>query len=432
VVKETAMWTDCRALRCGSRLTVVVAACLLATGGCAFSDRNWVELGEAVDRAEHRNLALAVAGESASDTQSPSVGNASPSLETRRIDPAALAMARRLVRSTDTILEQADVNNAFRNTTGTQQENLSHSLIRQTGLPTGRPNLDGTSVLRTDFVTRQEEDSTGPDVLMLVEMAGAEGSADAAGQHQAGSAHPAASQPDRGPLPGFKDTVWRDVKRIHLDLWKDTKRVYWNPTNVVILLAAGGVSAALRPEVDDDIEDFYDQHHTMSDGWRQTFGFLGNPAFHFALAGAWYLAGQQAQSTKTYEVGKTLFSALIINGVSTMALKLAACTDSPNGEPLAWPSGHTSSAFTVAAVMHQAYGPLAGIPLYGVSAMVALSRLDDREHSLSDCVFGAALGLVIGHTVASGHRPQIFGGDLIPYADPTTGSGGIAWFKMTK
>jgi len=234
---------------------------------------------------------------------------------------------------------------------------------------------------------------------------------------------------ERGPLPGFGQSVKRDVKQMPGTLWNDTKNVYTNTGNLIILGLAGGASIALRPEVDDDIADHYDKHHTFTEDWRDTFGALGNPGTHFAVAGVMYLVGQQMPSTKTYEVGRTLFSALIINDVSTVLLKLAACDESPNGEDWAWPSGHVSSTATLAAVMHEAYGPLAGIPLYGLTGLVAVERMDDREHWFSDVVFGAAMGWVIGHTVASGHRPEMFGGEIVPYADPKSGGAGVAWVK---
>jgi len=233
----------------------------------------------------------------------------------------------------------------------------------------------------------------------------------------------------RDPLPSLRETVVRDLKRLPEGLWQDTKRVYTDPTNVVVLLTAGGAALALRPEVDDDIEDKYDRSHSFSEPWRDTFGVLGNPGTHFALAGAWYLLGAEKRDAKTYQVGRTLMNALIINDLSTLLLKVACNTESPNGENLAFPSGHVSSTACLAAVMHEAYGPWVGIPLYGLTGLVAVERMDDREHAFSDVVFGAALGWVIGHTVATGHRPEIFGGQIVPYADPVNRSSGLAWIK---
>lgn len=246
-----------------------------------------------------------------------------------------------------------------------------------------------------------------------------------------GADPPSTTQPamQRGPLPGFGETVKRDIKRAPGELWRDTKAVYTNVPNLIILGLSGAASIALRPEADEDVADYYGNGKVFNGDWPDTFATLGNPGVHFAVAGVMYLAGQQLPHTKTYEVGRTLFSALIINDISTVLLKLAACDKSPNGEFWAWPSGHVSSTMTLAAVMHEAYGPLAGVPLYGVTTLVAIERMDDGEHWLSDVIFGAAMGWVIGHTVAGGRAPEIFGGELIPYANPATGTTGVAWLK---
>lgn len=240
----------------------------------------------------------------------------------------------------------------------------------------------------------------------------------------------AATQPTpRGPLPGLLDTIVRDLKMAPKELWRDSKKTFGNPYNLVFLLGAGGASLALRPEVDDDIEDHYNRHHTFDGDWPDTFGAIGNPGVHFALAGAWYLTGQLMQEAKTYEVGKRMFSALTITGVTTILLKVAANTDSPNGESLSWPSGHVSSTMAMATVLNDAYGPLVGLPMFGLTGLVAVERLDDGEHHFSDVIFGAALGWVVAETVMKEHRPEVFGGELVPYFDPNRPSAGVAWVK---
>lgn len=234
----------------------------------------------------------------------------------------------------------------------------------------------------------------------------------------------------RAPLPSFWDTVKRDVKNMPRDLWEDTKRVYTDAPNLIILGLTYGGSLALRESgVDSTIEDDFDHHNVFAEDWRDAFGALGNPGTHFALAGAWYLAGQQMQDQETYEVGRTLFSALTITGLSTMLGKAAAWDNSPNGEWGAFPSGHVSSTFAFASVMHDAYGHWVGIPLYGLGALVAIERIEDGEHYFSDVIMGGVMGLVIGHSVAQGHDFELFGGQILPYADPANGSSGVAWVK---
>ncbi len=233
----------------------------------------------------------------------------------------------------------------------------------------------------------------------------------------------------RGPLPSFRDTLRRDIKNLPGDLWHQTVDVYTNPLNLIILAGAGGASIAVAQHQDEDTAEFFDENHHFGQGWRDALSFAGSPATHFVLAGLWYTVGAVKQDEKTYEVGKTLIDALVINGLSTSLIKIVSNRESPNGEEQAFPSGHTSSSVTFATVMHEAYGPWVGMPLYGLSALVAMERLDDGEHWISDVVFGAALGLVVGHTVASGRPPELLGGQLAPYVNPENGISGIAWVK---
>lgn len=238
------------------------------------------------------------------------------------------------------------------------------------------------------------------------------------------------------PLASFWDTVKRDLKAMPSDLWRDTKRVYANPVNLVILGGTlGGAIAIKGTDVDRSVEhhfnrnnDFKPPHHHFSEDWRDAFGAIGNPGTHFALAGLWYLIGQQSMDDKTYEVGKTLFSALMINGVTVMVGQAASYDRAPNGERGTLPSGHTSSSFVFASVMHKAYGHLVGIPLYGLATLAGYERVEDGEHYLSDVVMGGVLGLVVGHSVADGRDPEFFGWKLLPYASPQGGAG-VAFVK---
>lgn len=238
------------------------------------------------------------------------------------------------------------------------------------------------------------------------------------------------------PLASFWDTVKRDLKAMPSDLWRDTKRVYANPVNLVILGGTLGGSIAIKESgVDRSVEhhfnrrhDFEPPHHTFKEDWRDAFGAAGNPGTHFALAGLWYLIGQQSMDDKTYEVGKTLFSALMINGVTVMVGQAASYDRAPNGERGTFPSGHTSSSFVVASVLHHAYGHAVGVPLYGLAALVAYERVEDGEHYFSDVIMGGVLGMVVGHSVAGGRDPEFFGWKILPYAS-TQGGTGVAFVK---
>ncbi len=117
-----------------------------------------------------------------------------------------------------------------------------------------------------------------------------------------------------------------------------------------------------------------------------------------------------------------------------MGLKLLINDDTPNGKDLAWPSGHTSSSFAVASVLHDLYGPEVGIPAYLGAGFVGYRMMDAGDHWASDVLFGAVLGYMVGHHVAGKyHDIEVAGFDLIPFSTvhvdkPVMGMGFIKEF----
>ena len=82
---------------------------------------------------------------------------------------------------------------------------------------------------------------------------------------------------------------------------------------------------------------------------------------------------------------------------------------------MGFPSYHTSSSFTFAAVLNEYYGPTVGLPAYGLAGLIGWSRIDERDHDLSDVIFGATLGYVIGKSVARRRYNRDCGIRLLPY-----------------
>ncbi len=50
-------------------------------------------------------------------------------------------------------------------------------------------------------------------------------------------------------------------------------------------------------------------------------------------------------------------------------------------------------------MLQRHYGWKVGIPAYAVAGYIASSRLSEARHYLSDVVFGAAVGTLVGRTV---------------------------------
>ncbi len=223
----------------------------------------------------------------------------------------------------------------------------------------------------------------------------------------------------------------RDAKEMPATLWDDTKATFTDPWALVGLGVAGASGIALcASNADHCVAHHFRQNGSQLNTFWDSVGDVGgNPATHFAFTGAMYFASLAGENTKAYETSKAMLNALAINGLTTVALKGLVHTRSPNGDIHGWPSGHTSSSFCFATVMHEAYGPWVGVPLFAFASYVGYERLDARNHDFSDVISGAFLGMAIGHAVMQNHKARVFGFELMPWADPKGGAMGLALVK---
>lgn len=232
--------------------------------------------------------------------------------------------------------------------------------------------------------------------------------------------------------PAYPGEFWTSFGRASKEfperLWSDTKATATNPLSLAGIGAAGVTGIVLAStNVDDKVADHFSRHGSqLNTFWDSVGDAGGNPGTHFAFAGAMYFWTLANNDARNYDTSLTLLHALALNGLATSALKGIVRTDSPNGDPFGWPSGHASSSFCFATVMYEEYGPMVGLPLMGFAAFVGYERIDARNHDFSDVISGALLGMAIGHAVAQNHKVQVLGMDVIPYADPRSGAMGVA------
>lgn len=98
----------------------------------------------------------------------------------------------------------------------------------------------------------------------------------------------------------------------------------------------------------------------------------------------------------SYDAGQ----AVVVTGVYTGLLKKAVQRERPDGsDSLSFPSGHSSTAFTLATVANSHYGWKVGVPAYVAASAIALSRISNDKHYLTDVVAGATLGVISACTV---------------------------------
>jgi len=306
-----------------------------------------------------------------------------------------------------------------RDTALVRQAEVTHARLLAAAEAEARPSADrpaagartpaGGGFGPTLFFAPREEEAGAP--------AGGEGKA------------PEAATPAFEPIEGktFGEILKADIREGPAAIGRGFAHSYGKPENLLILGAAFGVDRIVRHNWDEDVRHYFEDNDSSLAETDDFGSIIGNPGLHFLIGGTWYLAAVQQRDARHHELSKVLLEALIVNNTSTLALKVAMDDRAPNGQKYGWPSGHTSSSICVAAVMHEYYGWKAGVPLYLLAGYSAATRLQDREHDLSDLVFGAALGYVVGHSVVKGELPRIGGFTVLPYADRN--AGGVMFVK---
>ncbi len=202
---------------------------------------------------------------------------------------------------------------------------------------------------------------------------------------------------------------------------EDMEKVYLRPDNFTALSLAGAASVIMHNNGNDDkIADNFRDHKQLNEFGDRGLDFIGGPGQHFAFTGLWYLAAAANEDELNKNRAWIMMESLSVTGFTTLSLKLARNNRTPNGKPLAWPSGHTSSSFTVAAVLDEFYGPMVGIPAYVLAGSVAYRMMETGDHWGSDVVFGAVLGYITGHTIAGEKKKELKIGafNIVPYINP--------------
>lgn len=107
-------------------------------------------------------------------------------------------------------------------------------------------------------------------------------------------------------------------------------------------------------------------------------------------------AGVKGKHSLGDQIILALVSNLIAQGV-TQSMKRIIQYPRPNGEDNhSFPSGHATSAFTNATLLHEEYGQrsvLYSIGGYGTAAAVGTMRVLNNKHWAADVLFGAGVGI---------------------------------------
>jgi membrane-associated phospholipid phosphatase len=126
------------------------------------------------------------------------------------------------------------------------------------------------------------------------------------------------------------------------------------------------------------------------------------------VVGALFAAGRFAPEGRFRSATYDFAQAMIVNGAYSGILKYSVQRTRPDGgDRLSFPSGHASTAFSLATVASHHYGWKVGVPAYVLASGIGLSRIESNRHHLSDVLAGATIGFIVGRTVSrlDGERP---------------------------
>jgi membrane-associated phospholipid phosphatase len=132
-----------------------------------------------------------------------------------------------------------------------------------------------------------------------------------------------------------------------------------------------------------------------------TTGATAGGAAMVPLVGAMFVAGRFAPQGRFRSATYDFAQAMIVNGAYTSILKYSVQRTRPDSSNnLSFPSGHASTAFSLATVANHHYGWKVGVPAYVLASGIGFSRIEKDKHYLSDVLAGATIGLIVGRTVS--------------------------------
>lgn len=185
------------------------------------------------------------------------------------------------------------------------------------------------------------------------------------------------------------------------DLVTDVKHLP-SLTNLMLVGVGAGAAAAVHPA-----DDTFNQK--LDTGWaKNTFGFgavLGQSPTLLGASAAIYAVGRYKDDKKMSHMGSDLLQSIAIAELMTQTLKYSVRRERPDGSGAnSFPSGHAADTFAFATAIERHFGWKLWVPAYAGATYVAMSRLHDNRHYLSDVAFGAAVGAIAGRTVTrQGH-----------------------------
>jgi hypothetical protein len=201
-------------------------------------------------------------------------------------------------------------------------------------------------------------------------------------------------QQPAGPAPTPRHT---GIHALGKDLLDDFKHLP-SKENSIWAGVAGGLALAVHP-VDDNVMNGL-AYDSKAQSFFKLGKYLGQSYVLIPVAITVYATGRIQDKPKVSHVGMDLIQALLMAEAITQTLKYTTRRERPDDSgKTSFPSGHAADTFAFATAFERHIGWKGAVPAYIFSSYVAMSRLPDNRHWLSDVIFGAGVGIISGRTV---------------------------------
>lgn len=136
--------------------------------------------------------------------------------------------------------------------------------------------------------------------------------------------------------------------------------------------------------------------------WSTPGKYIGHPLVVGGASLALFGASRKSEDRRFRSFSYALVQGMIMSSAIVLPTKEIFRRSRPSGDDSfsAFPSGHSTDSFMVATIVAEHYGWKAAVPAYAVATYVAMTRLEERKHHLTDVTAGAAIGYLVGRTVS--------------------------------
>lgn len=171
--------------------------------------------------------------------------------------------------------------------------------------------------------------------------------------------------------------------------------------------------------LDDQVADNVAEHPKRWGTASEVLELMGEFPVQFPALSAFYYLSLRNQDEDMHSLAMALFSAYKFSGGGAWLIKLLTDTQRPSDGLYdghwGFPSEEAATSFAMAAVLEEYYGWKAGLPAYTLAGLISWSTIDLQDQYLSDVVFGAAFGLIIGKTIGRRHFEETYSWQIVPF-----------------